>query len=149
MSIPKSPALEGYNVALPYLMVHDIESELNFIENVFSGEIIERVFHPDGYLMHGEARVRDSVIMIGKIKKGFPTMESMMYIFTRDVEETYLSALEYGAESLSKPEVKFYGIKEAGVKDQQGIQWWIGEVVEKISGEEIHQRLYHETKRGK
>ncbi len=148
MNKSKSPALEGYNVALPYLMVHDIESELNFIENVFGGEIIERVIHPEGYLMHGEARVRDSVIMIGKIKKGFPPMESMIYMFTRDVEETYLSALEYGAESLSKPELKFYGIKEAGVKDQQGVQWWIGEVVEKISDEQIHQRLYQETRKG-
>jgi len=142
MSKPKSPALKGYNVALPYLMVHDIEKELNFIENVFGGEVIERVNHPEGFLIHGEARIRDSVIMIGKVKKGFPPMESMIYIFSRDVEQTYLSALEHGAESITKPEVTFYGIKEAGVKDLQGIQWWIGEVIENVTHAELIDRIH-------
>jgi len=144
MSIPKSPSPDGYNAASPYLMVHDIEAELNFVENVFNGDIIERVYHPDGDLIHGEARILDSVIMIGKIKKGFPSMEAMIYVYCFDAEETYLRALEHDAESLSKPEKKFYGIKEAGVKDRQGIQWWIAEVVEELTEEEINKRLKEE-----
>jgi uncharacterized glyoxalase superfamily protein PhnB len=138
---PKSPALDGYNVAMPYLMVPDVEAELNFIENAFGAEIIERIYHPDGYVMHGEARIRDSVVMIGKVRKGFPPMEGMVYVFVRDAEETYLSALENDAESLKKPYLTFYGMKEAGIKDQQGIQWWIAEIVERISSEEIEKRL--------
>lgn len=141
----KSPALEGYNVAMPYLMVQEVEKELNFIENVFGGEIIERIFHPNGYLMHGEARIRDSVIMLGRVRKGFPPMEGMIFVYVRDVEETYLSALEHGAESLRKPAVTFYGMKEAGVKDQQGIQWWIGEIVEKMDHQAIEKRLFEEV----
>lgn len=144
---PKSPALDGYNVAMPYLMVQDVEAELNFIENAFGGEVIERIYHPDGYLMHGEARIRDSVIMMGKVRKGFPPVEGMIYVFVRDVEEAYLSALENDAESLKKPDLTFYGIKEAGVKDLQGIQWWIAEVVEKITEKEIEQRLLEEVKK--
>ena len=138
--------MEGYNVACPYLMVQDVEKELNFIENVFGGDIIERVFHPEGNLIHGEARIRDSVIMIGKAKKGFPPVEAMIYVFRRDVEETFLSALENGAESISKPHETFYGMKEAGVKDQQGVQWWIAEIVENISREEMQQRLLSQYK---
>ena len=146
MTKPKSPALKGYNVACPYLMVNDVEAELNFIENVFGGEIIERVEHPDGFLIHGEARIRDSVIMIGKIRKGFPAVESMVYVFRKDVEQTYLSALEHGAESISKPAMKFYGMKEAGVKDLQGVQWWIAEIVEQVSGEEMKRRLQEQVR---
>lgn len=137
--------MEGYNVACPYLMVNDVEKELNFIENVFGGEVMDRVFHPEGNLIHGEARIRDSVIMIGKSKRGFPSMEAMIYVFRKDVKQTYLTALENGAESLSKPHETFYGMKEAGVKDQQGVQWWISEIIEKLSREEMQKRLLEQT----
>jgi uncharacterized glyoxalase superfamily protein PhnB len=144
MSTTKSPALEGRNVACPYLMVSDIEKELNFIENVFGAEIIERVYHPDGDLIHGEARIRNSVIMLGKAKKGFPQSEALVYVYTPDVQFTYLQALEQGAESLSKPELKFYGLKEATVKDDMGVQWRIAEVVQKLTKEEMEENLKNE-----
>ena len=144
MKTSKSPALEGRNVAMPYLMVSNIEAELNFIENVFGAEIIERVYHPDGRLIHGEARIRNSVIMIGEVKKGYPMMECRVYVYTNNAQETYLSALEQEAESLSKPEIKFYGIKEAIVKDLQGVQWHIAEAVEHLSSEEMERNLRNE-----
>ncbi len=149
MKNTKSPALDGRNVACPYLMVSDIEGELNFIENVFGAEIIERVYHPDGHLIHGEARIRNSVIMIGEVKKGFPLIEAVVYVYTHDVQATYLLALEQEAESLSKPELKFYGLKEATVKDLQGVQWRIAEVVEKLSKEEMERNLRKELEEGK
>lgn len=149
MKISKSPALEGRNVAIPYLMVSDIEAELNFIENVFGGEIIERVYHPDGHLMHGEAKIQKSVIMIGEVKKGYPMMESRVYVYTHNAQETYLSALEEEAESLTKPETKFYGIKEAIVKDLQGVEWHIAEVIEDLSSEEMERNLRNELDSGK
>lgn len=144
MKIAKSPALEGRNVACPYLMINDIETELNFIENVFGAEIIERIYHPDGHLIHGEARIRNSIIMIGEAKKGYPPMEALVYVYTHDVQSTYLSALEQEAESLSKPEMKFYGLKEAAVKDLQGVQWRIAEVVEALTKEEMEKNLRKE-----
>ncbi len=45
------------------------------------------------------------------------------------VDGVYAKALASGAKSLSAPEDKAYGHRNAGVLDSNGITWWIGSPV--------------------
>lgn len=141
MTTTQGPALKNHNTACPVIIVNDVEKEINFIENVFNAEVISRIMHPEGYLFQGRVKIRDSVIIIEKIKKGFPNMENIVYVFTKDIDDTYLLALEYEAESLVKPEKQYDGVKEAKLKDTQGVYWRIAEVVEEPDTETIEKNL--------
>ncbi|MES2733308.1 MAG: VOC family protein [Bacteroidota bacterium] len=137
----QSPAPQGYSTVCPYLMVDSIELELEFLKNVFNAEILEQLKQPDGSIMHGEVRIVDTVIMMGKSRKDYPPTQSMTYVFNNTVDETYERALKNGATSLMEPGNRFYGIREAGVKDPQGNQWWIAQPIENITQAEMEKRL--------
>lgn len=57
---------EGAPTVSPYLVVEDAQAALDFIGAVF-GVAPPRVFRrDDGSIMHAEARIEDSVVMIGQ-----------------------------------------------------------------------------------
>jgi uncharacterized glyoxalase superfamily protein PhnB len=131
----------GYSTVSPYLMVESVEKEIEFLENVFDAEILEEIKHKDGQIMHGEVRIGNVVIMMGKSGKEYPAIQSMNYVHTNNVDEMYQTALKNKAVSLMIPTDQLYGFREAGFKDPQGNQWWIAQQIEELSSEEIQERL--------
>jgi len=142
----KKIAPDGYSTVCPYLMVESVEKELDFLQTVFDAEIIEQLHKPEGEVMHGEARIGDSVIMMGKSRSDWPAKESANYVYVENVDEVFDRAIKYGAASMMRPANQFYGNREAGFKDLQGNQWWIAAQIEKVSVEEMEKRL---AERGK
>ena len=138
---PQNLAPEGYSTVSPYLMVESVEKEFDFLEKVFNAEVIEEIRHSDESIMHGEVRIGNVIIMIGKARKEQPAIQSMNYVFTENVDETYNTALTNQAVSLKEPADQFYGYREAGFEDPQGNQWWIAQQIEKLTQEEIKERL--------
>ena len=132
---------EGYSTVCPYLMVDSIERQIQFLMHVFQAEVIEELINPEGTIMHGEVQIGNTVIMMGKSRSGHPSLEGMNYIFAEDVDQTYKLALAQGAESLMEPGDQFYGMREAGFRDPLGNQWWVARQIEKLSQEEIQQRM--------
>lgn len=143
----KKIAPEGYSTVCPYLMVDSVEKELDFLKTIFQAEIIEQLHQPEGEVMHGEARIGDSVIMMGKSRKEWPAREGANYVFVENVDEVFDRAIKYDAVSLMQPSDQFYGNREAGFKDLQGNQWWIAAQVEKVSVEEMEKRLAEKSKK--
>lgn len=136
----EQPAPEGRSTVCPYLMVEHVESQLEFLIRVFDARVIEELKDPDGSLMHGEALLGDTVVMVGKAREDYPARESMNYVFVHDVDLVYSQALKAGGSSLQVPADQFYGMREAGISDPSGNQWWIGTVFEILSQEEIEKR---------
>ncbi|MDN5205535.1 VOC family protein [Fulvivirgaceae bacterium BMA10] len=136
-----NPAPAGCSTVCPYLMVDSVEKELEFLKNVFSAEITEELNQQDGSAMHGEARIGDTTIMMGKSREEYPARESMNYVYVNDVDETFEKGLQNGATSLMQPVDQFYGNREAGLRDSQGNQWWIAQVIETLTPEEMQKRL--------
>lgn len=134
-------APEGYSTVSPYLMVESVEKEIDFLQNVFNAEITEEIKQSDESIMHGEVRIGNVVIMLGKAMKDNPPIKSMIYVFVESVDETYKRALELNATSIREPENQFYGFREAGIKDEQGNVWWIAQQIEKLSSEDFQQRM--------
>ena len=138
---PQNMAPEGYSTVSPYLMLESVEQEIEFLAKVFNAEVIEEIKQKDGKIMHGEVRIGNVVIMLGKAQKDTPAIQSMNYVHTENVDETYKTAIINNAISLMEPADQFYGFREAGFKDPQGNQWWVAQQVEQLSREEIQERL--------
>ena len=135
-----SQAPAGYHTLTPYLVVEDIEALIAFLKDAFGAEESERVPGPDGVARHAEVRIGDSVVMIGAAQEGYPPMPAALYMYVEDTDASYASALGAGAESLMAPADQFYGDRNAGVRDSQGITWWIATRVEDLTPEELRKR---------
>jgi PhnB protein len=136
-----NPAPKGHSVVSPYLVIKDVEKVLEFLRKVFDAEIIEDLRWPDGSIMHGEARIGDTVIMVGMAREEYPPRPGMIHVYTANVDDTYQRALGAGASSLMEPQDQFYGHREAGVEDEQGNQWWMGQQIEELTQAEMEKRL--------
>ena len=136
MSVNPIPATT--NRVIPYVVIDRVEAALEFTQAVFGAEVVESISNPAGSIVHAEIKIGESCIMFGA-KKG-ELAPCMLYVYVADTDATYQHALELGAQSLMEPVDEFYGDRNAGVKDSQGITWWIASRIEEVSEEEMARR---------
>jgi len=101
MSTPHKPP--SYSTVSPYLIVSGASETISFLQRVF-GAVELRGF-PDerGKLMHSEARIDDTVVMIADGGEGWPPVPAYVHVYVSDVDATYRLALEAGATSVQAP----------------------------------------------
>jgi uncharacterized glyoxalase superfamily protein PhnB len=138
--MPVKPIPENYPRVSPYLIVKDCAETIEFLKYVFGAKEREKMVLPDGTINHAEVSIGDSVIMMGKAAEPHPAQTTMLYIYVEDTDAAYKLALEKGSVSVMEPADQFYGDRNAGVKDSNGISWWISTHVEDVSKEEILRR---------
>jgi uncharacterized glyoxalase superfamily protein PhnB len=121
--------LNTYRTLTPYLVVPDADVEMRFLQAAFGAT--ETLCHrnAEGKVMHAELTVGDSLVMVGQSSGEWKPLSAALYLWVKDVDGTYARALEAGATSLSAPEDKPYGHRNAGVVDRNGITWWIASPV--------------------
>jgi PhnB protein len=91
--------------------------------------------------MHAEAKVGDSVIMLGDaMGDELPPMPSMIYLYVEDADATYQRALRAGATPTMEIADQFWGDRAGGVKDPTGVHWWIATHKEDMPPEEMKRR---------
>ena len=140
------PIPENYPRVSPYLIVKNVEETMEFIKYVFGGKEREKMKMDDGSVNHFEMSIGDSVIMMGKTSDDHQMQNTMLYIYIEDTDAAYKNALEKGAVSVMESSDQFYGDRNAGVKDKDGISWWIASHVEDVSPEEIKKRNEERSK---
>lgn len=138
MSVQAIPP--GFHTVTPYLLSQDAGKLLEFIVQAFGAEVLERMELPDGTVNHAQARVGDSVVMMGTAGGEHPAMPTMLYLYVEDCVAWYQSALAAGATSVQEPRNEFYGDRVAAVEDPLGNSWWIATHVEDLDSEEIARR---------
>lgn len=134
------PIPDGYHTVTPYLIVDDASAILGFIERAFGGTVLSRYLSPDGRVMHAEAQIGDSRVMLGEASDEWPGMPAMLHLYVEDVDAVYRQALEAGATTVREPQDMFYGDRSGGVRDTAGNQWWITTHIEDVSAEEMARR---------
>jgi PhnB protein len=120
----------GYNSVSPYLIVRDAAATLAFLTEVFAATPLRQFPDGEGRLMHAEAKIEDTVIMLADGAPGWPALGVHVHIYVADVDATYAKALAFGAESVQVPVKKQDADKRGGVKDAGGTTWWIATEVE-------------------
>jgi PhnB protein len=133
----------------PYLIVEDVGKLMDFLTQVFDATQTEKMTLPDGSINHGEVRIGDSVIMMGKSNKDNPPAPVMLYVYVENTDEAYNKALKAGAKSIMEPTDQFYGDRNAAVTGPSGNSWWIASHVEDVSPEEIQRRSEERAKKQK
>ena len=76
----------------------------------------------DGAIIHGEARVGDSVIMLGRAP-GQPGAHVHLYLF--DPDAAMARAIAAGASLVQGMEERGDGDRRGGVKAPDGTTWWL------------------------
>ncbi len=135
------PIPEGYHTVTPYLIVQGAAPLIEFLQQGFEAQEIRRTLHPEGYIMHAEMKIGDSIIMLSEASDEFPSMPSLIYLYVENTDTTYQRALQAGATPIMEPQDQFWGDRHAGVKDRCGNYWWIATHQEDVSSEQMQQRL--------
>jgi PhnB protein len=121
--------IETYRTVTPYLVVPDGDAEIRFLETALGATVSNCARREDQAVMHAEIRIGDSLVMLGQAGEQSKALKASLYLWVGNVDEVYEKALAAGATSLSAPEDKPYGHRNAGVADPAGITWWIGSPV--------------------
>jgi PhnB protein len=130
----------GYHTVTPYLAVSDAQGLIDFMIKVFDAKEREIIRKPDGRINHAEVQIGDSIIMLGSTSSTYGTATATLYVYVDDADARYRRALDAGATSISEPANQFYGDRHAGVKDSNGISWWIATHFEDVSPDELARR---------
>ncbi|MEP7196428.1 MAG: VOC family protein [Saprospiraceae bacterium] len=132
-----NPTPSGYSRVCPYLMVDSIEVQIDFLQKVFNADIKENLKNSEGIVMHGEVKIGDIIIMMGRGSEKFPSTQGMNYVYVNNVDEVYNKAIELGSTSVSTPTDQFYGLRDGGFKDPQGNTWFIAQFIKNVSVEDM------------
>ena len=121
----------NYNTVSPYLIVKGADATMAFLKHVFGAVELRRFSDDSGKIMHAEARIDDTVVMIAdSAPPAWPPVSSHVHIYVANVDATYRKALEAGAVSVQEPIKKQDADKRGGVTDAGGTTWWIATKVE-------------------
>jgi PhnB protein len=133
------PIPAGYHTVTPYLMNKDASKVLAFAQKAFGAEVVAKT-EIDGVLLNAEVRIGDSMVMIADCREHSPR-PATLYLYVKNVDELYQSAVRAGGNSIMEPTDQFYGDRSGGVEDAAGNQWWIATRVEDVSPEEVARRV--------
>ena len=94
----------GYTSVSPYLIVRDARKTLAFVKGVFNVEPLRVIPAADGGgIMHAEARIDDSVIMMGEQPNG---PDSNVHVYLPDIEAAFERAKKAGGTVIQELERK-------------------------------------------
>ena len=116
---------DGYTSVSPYLIVNGAEATITFLREVFGAEPLRRFPTEDGFLMHAEVRLDDTVVMLADSAPEWPPVNAHVHVYVADVDDAYRRALAAGASSVQEPVQKEDEDKRGGVQDPGGTTWWI------------------------
>jgi len=115
----------GYTSVSPYLLVRDAERTLAFLHDVFGGERLRVIPREGGAgILHAEAKVEDSVIMMGETTEG---PDAHLHVYVQDIEAAWARAKKAGGSVVQELERKGDGGCRGGVNDGNGVVWWISQ----------------------
>ena len=114
----------GYPSVSPYLIVRDAERTLAFLADVFDAERLRVIPDESGGILHAEARVADSVIMMGQMPDGADTN---VHVYVADAEAAFERARRAGGTVVEPLQRKGDGDYRGGIADGNGAVWWISQ----------------------
>ena len=135
------PIPEGFHTVVPYLTVDDAGKLINFIERAFDAKVTYCMKDADGSVRHAEAKIGDSMIMIGQSRDEWKSRPGMFVLYVPDCDAVHKKAVDAGAKVVREVSTQPYGDRSGGVEDSQGNQWWISTHVEDVSPEEVERRM--------
>lgn len=102
---------------------------IDFLQNAFGAEVVERHQSDQGFVYHAKVRLGDSIVEMGEAHDQWQQMPSAIYMYVEDVDATYKQALSAGATSALEPTDQPYGDRSAWVNDEFGNVWYLSTLI--------------------
>jgi uncharacterized glyoxalase superfamily protein PhnB len=112
----------GYPDVSAYLVVEDAQATLDFVQAVFAGTPLRVIRDEAGIIRHAEARIGDSVVMMGQMEGG---PAAHVHLYLADAEAAFARAVAQGAVVVQDLMRRDDGDLRGGVRDGNGTTWWI------------------------
>ena len=135
-----NPIPKGYHTVTPYLTVEGVARLIEFLKKAFGAREKERMPRPDGTIGHAEVVIGDSVVMMGDTTEKYKAAPGKIYLYVKNTDAFYKSALAAGASSTMEPQDMFWGDRYGMVTDPFGHSWSFATHIEDVSPEEMHKR---------
>jgi PhnB protein len=123
-----SPIPDLRNVSL-YFHPVGAPKFINFLENAFGAQVVERHQSDEGFVYHAKVRLGDSIVEMGEAHDQWQPMQSAIYMYVDDVDAAYKQALSAGATSALEPTDQPYGDRTAWVNDEFGNVWYLSTLI--------------------
>jgi PhnB protein len=135
--------------AIPYLIVNDASSAIEFYKRAFSAVEFVRLADHSGKVMHSEIRIGDSQVMVAD---EFPDMgyrspstlggsPVSVLLYVEDVDQVFVLAIKAGGTSTIPVQDQFDGDRRGTLTDPFGHTWLIATWKEEVSPDEMKKRF--------
>ena len=139
---------EGYEGAMPYLIIKDAARALEFYRKAFGATEIMRVAGPGGSVGHAEIKIGEAIIMLAdefpemncKSPHSFGGSPVSIMVYVQDVDAFVKQAVAAGAKVVTPVENKFYGDRSGSLEDPFGHHWHFATHVEDVLPDELAKR---------
>jgi uncharacterized glyoxalase superfamily protein PhnB len=116
---------EGRGTVTPFMNPKSAAAYRDFLERAFGAESVAH-FENSGRVVYSAVRIDNSVLEMGEV----PGQEEPMhfptgfFLYVPDADAAYHRAIAVGATSLWEPADQRYGVRNGGVVDPFGNQWY-------------------------
>ena len=120
----------------PHLFYDDVAAALDWLVKAFGFEIRLRMTDKEGAVVHGEVKLKDSLVMLGlaAVVEAWECPRTLggrvsqrLYVFVDDVDAHYERALSAGAKIIREPADQFWGDRVYECIDPEGHRWKFAE----------------------
>ncbi len=123
--MPASWKPSDYPSVSPYLVCHDPDATIAFLQRAFGAVLLRRCDGDDGDLMHAELGLDDSVIMIGGLPEA-GECDSHVHLYVPDAQLAFDQAIAAGGIVVQEPMRKRPDdALRGGIKEPSGTTWWL------------------------
>ena len=145
--MPVKPIPEGYSAVTPILMANDGDALVEFMKRAFDAKEHQVTRRADGKIVHADVTIAGAHIMVTESTEQPGAAGAAVNLYVPDTDATYRRALAAGATSIMAPSDRFYGDRNAVVKDGCGILWSLATHIEDVPPEELKRREAEAVKR--
>lgn len=138
---------EDYQTVTPLITFKNSSDAIDYYKKVFDAKERYRLEEKDK-IIYAEIMIGKSIIMImdedPKMASGTTTVGNTavnLYVYVKNVDETFNKAIEMGAKVDSPVETQFYGDRVGMITDPFGYKWSIATRIKTLSAVEIKTNL--------
>jgi len=149
------PIPKGFHSISPILIIRNASEAIEFYENAFGAEIIDRMDRPDGKVMHAALKFGDSIVMLGEECASHEGHEQncprspedlkgttvSLYLYVKSVDTLFDQAVKAGAQVVMPVTDMFWGDRAGMLRDPFGHDWFVATHVEDLSPKQIKERM--------
>ena len=123
-----------------YLSVKDSARFLDFLEETFQAEAVEKHAGQDGSIAHGKVRIGNTVVELSEGRAPWGPRAVSHHYYVENCDQVFAQGLANGCSVLQPMADQFYGDRSGSLLDPWGNHWYIASHLEDLTPEEIQQR---------